>query len=107
MNVALGFLRKKQNILLCSLFLLTIFMVLFFDLQDTMVNDIQVDMDNTTCKLSINLGRKIFFHVCTKDSSYVYDIRYFFKDNQNKVKPYIAGVQLLEREFRKLCLQCN
>lgn len=64
----------------------------------------RVDLSNTTCIYSENIGRRIFFHVCYKEESKIYDIRYFFKED---LKPQIIGVQLSELEFSKICRQCS
>lgn len=65
-----------------------------------------VDISNTTCVYSENIGRRIFFHVCFKEESKVYDIRHFYKEELHGLKPQIIGVQLTESEFSKLCRQC-
>lgn len=65
-----------------------------------------VDLSKSTCTVSVNLGRRIFFHRCFKDKTDVYDIRKFFYNGTYDLQPEVQGVQLLKNEFVKLCAQC-
>lgn len=66
----------------------------------------EINLNNTSCTLSENIGRRLFLHICSKDSLPVYDIRYFWRDEPGYLKPEVIGVQLTESEFRRVCAQC-
>lgn len=66
----------------------------------------KIDLKNTSCSHSENLGTKLYFHICEKENSKVYDLRYFWKEELDRIKPQIIGVQLSERQFKTICQQC-
>lgn len=69
----------------------------------------QVDLSNTTCTESVHIARKLFFHKCLKENKTIFDIRYFWKNEEenNVLKASIIGVQMINEEFNKLCNYCN
>lgn len=89
-------------LLLLIVIICFVFIVCYYN--DTSIN---VDITNTTCKSSLLLGRKIFFHICYKDGYKIYDIRYFWKNDHDLLKPSIIGIQLFENEFVKMCNKCQ
>ena len=66
----------------------------------------QVNITNTTCTVSELLGRRVFFHVCSKADSTVYDVRHFWKDDHKMLKASVFGVQMSSEEFSKICTYC-
>lgn len=68
--------------------------------------DGEINLSNASCTYSENIGRRLFLHICSKESSPIYDIRYFWHDESDYLKPEVVGVQLTESEFRRVCLQC-
>lgn len=54
------------------------------------------------CTRSVHIVRRLYFHVCSKENKTVYDIRYFWKDDDG-LKPSIIGIQLYVDEFNKIC----
>lgn len=67
----------------------------------------EINVHNASCTHSENIGRRIFLHICEKDGEKVYDLRRFWRDDSDYLKPSINGVQLLQIEFDKLCKQCS
>lgn len=67
----------------------------------------EIDIKNSTCFLSTHIGRKLFYHECTKDGGRVHDIRHFFNANSTHLTASFLGVQLSEKEFQKVCEQCS
>lgn len=67
----------------------------------------RVNITNTNCSLSVYLGRKIFFHICTIWNNTVYDIRYFWQDSDEILKADFVGVQLNAKEYSKICQYCG
>lgn len=76
-----------------------------FHCEECLYTD-RIDLTNSSCIYSENLGRRLYFHICNKENIRVYDIRYFWKEELNLIKPQIIGVQLNGIEFGKLCKQC-
>lgn len=74
--------------------------------QDEIFLEDNSDLKNSTCYFSQYLGRRLYFHICSKFNSAVYDIRYFFKDEFGYLKPYVVGIQLSEQEFFQICNKC-
>lgn len=66
----------------------------------------KINISNTPCTISKHIGRKIFLHICKKNEEVVYDIRYFWSNESQTLKPEIIGVQLTEREFQNVCKFC-
>jgi len=69
-------------------------------------NEEYVDLSKSTCSVSENIGRRVYFHKCLKEKSVVYDIRQFYYNGTNDLKPEVHGIQLFKHEFMKLCQQC-
>lgn len=65
-----------------------------------------INLNNTNCTYSENIGRRLFFHICSKDNYMIYDIRYFWRDEPGHLKPEVVGVQLSQLEFQRVCSQC-
>ncbi len=73
----------------------------------------KVDLKNSTCKESVYIGqesvyigRKVYLHKCVKENKTVYDLRYFWKDD-DMLKADRIGVQMWRDEFKKLCNFCR
>lgn len=66
----------------------------------------EVDIKNTTCVRSINMGNKLFFHICLKENKIVYDLRYFWPDVNNTLQASVNGVQMSGKKFNKICSYC-
>lgn len=58
------------------------------------VSEEQVNITNTTCKKSLHIGRNLFFHKYIKENKTVYDLRYFWKNEEENggLKASIIGV---------------
>lgn len=65
-----------------------------------------VDLSKSNCSVSENIGRRVYFHKCSKEDGVVYDIRKFYYNSTNVLKPELHGIQLFKNEFMKLCQQC-
>lgn len=66
----------------------------------------EVDIKNTTCVRSINMGKKLFFHICLKENKIVYDLRYFWPDVNDTLQASVIGVQMSRKKFNKMCSYC-
>ena len=78
-----------------------------FDPNDNISQDlIEVNITNTRCVKSIHIARKIFFHECLKDNRTIYDLRYFWSDENNTLHASIIGLQISDTEYKKLCQMC-
>lgn len=69
-------------------------------------NNLRVNITNTTCLKSTYIGRKIFFHTCLKDNATVYDLRYFWLNEDRTLRANIFGIQMSSDEFVKICNFC-
>ena len=73
-------------------------------------NDPEENRENLTGvnrSLSTYIGRKLFFHVCMKENQKVYDVRYFWENEDRILKAGIIGVQMNQPEFHKICKYCQ
>ena len=66
----------------------------------------RVNLTGINCSLSTHVGRKLFFHICFKENKKVYDIRYFWENEDRILKADIIGVQMNQAEFNKICKHC-
>lgn len=102
----------KNNLLkeeICIIVLVFVCIVELIILINNSADFESVDISNTTCSISEHLGRRIFFHICTKDKNHlVYDLRYFWREEEKDtyLKPKKIGVQLTSEEFTKVCNFC-
>lgn len=105
----MNFLRfdsKVLCIIILGAFCLLEFFILLLDFDEEDVGE--VDLNNTTCRFSENIGRRIFLHICSKHNSNVYDIRHFFRgEDEPYLKPDRIGVQLSATEFCRICSICS
>lgn len=63
-----------------------------------------VNLTNTSCVYSRHLVGRLFFHECMKGQKTVYDLRYFFKDEDDgMLKASIIGVQMSQEVYSKVC----
>lgn len=67
-----------------------------------------VDISNTTCTKSKHIRRKLFLHVCLKENKTVYDLRYFWRAEEegDALKASAIGVQMTTDDFLKICNYC-
>lgn len=64
---------------------------------------LKVNITNTSCTKSVHIARKIFFHECLKNNKTVYDLRYFWTDENNTLHASIIGIQISVFEYKKIC----
>lgn len=93
-------------IILTAIVLLTAAMELFVSNDKIDQHMLAVNITNTTCTKSVHITRKIFFHECLKDNQTIYDLRYFWADENNELHASIIGVQISAIEYKKLCQMC-
>lgn len=97
--------------LFASVFLLCVgtVIIILIETTGTISNDGEkygsfVNLTNTTCVYSRHLGGRLFFHECMKGQKTVYDLRYFFKnDDDGMLKASIIGVQMSPEIYSKVC----
>lgn len=104
--ITMDYLVNKQKLILLSVFCVISLLGVLILLNENISTKERVDIRNTTCYISENIGRRIYLHICRKDRFKVYDLRYFWKNESQFLKPEIVGVQLYENEFLKLCARC-
>lgn len=80
-------------------------LVCFFSLRSSDYDE-QVDISTTNCTYSSHIGRRIFFHTCLKENKTVYDIRYFWLDDDDILQASIIDVKVSLEEFSKICNYC-
>lgn len=94
------------NILLIICFFIMSVIYFTYSCQRIKEVDERIDLANTTCNHIVYIGRRIFFHECSKDNKTVYDLRYFWKDTEHRWKANVIGVQMYSHEFDKMCKYC-
>lgn len=98
--------ERKKNIFIGLCVLITILeFALIINQSASDAEDI-LDIRNASCTQSVNIGRRLFLHVCLKDNKTVYDIRYFWKNHEGFLKADIIGIQMTAKEFLKVCNYC-
>lgn len=102
-------LRHVRDIRVCLIIILSILCLseLLLFVSRTDVDDGVVNLNDTKCFYSENIGRRIFIHVCEIDDRRVFDIRYFWHREDEYLKPERIGVQLTQLEFDRLCAVCS
>lgn len=68
-------------------------------------SQLKINLSDSSCNYSRNIGKRIFFHKCVKENQIVYDLRYFYLENKT-LKADITGFQLDRKQFGNLCEQC-
>lgn len=87
-------------------------MLLTVVLESFVINDnidqrmLEVNITNTSCTKSVHIARKIFLHKCFKNNKTVYDLRYFWTDENHTLRASIIGLQISETEYKKFCQIC-
>ena len=66
----------------------------------------KVNITNTQCVKSVHIARKIFFHECLKNNKTIYDLRYFWPDENNTLHASIIGLQFSVKEYKIFCQLC-
>ena len=66
----------------------------------------RVNLTSVNCSLSTHIGRKLFFHVCLKENKKVYDVHYFWENEDQILKAKIIRLQMNQAEFKKICKYC-
>lgn len=93
-------------IILSSMMLLTV-IIEFFVISDKIDQRmLEVNLTNTSCTKSVHIARKIFLHECLKNNKTIYDLRYFWTDENKTLHASIIGLQLSETEYKKFCTMC-
>lgn len=67
---------------------------------------LEVNITNTSCTKSVHIARKIFLHECLKNNKTIYDLRYFWTDENHTLHASIIGLQISETEYKKFCEMC-
>ena len=91
------------SIATCFIYSVTILSILPFT---NVHSEKRVNLTGVNCSLSTHIGRKLFFHVCLKENKKVYDVRYFWENEDQILKANIIGVQMNQAEFEKICKYC-
>ena len=81
--------------------ILTIKMEIFIENDETDQSMLKVNITNTSCTKSVHIARKIFFLECFKNNKIVYDLRYFWSDENSGLHARIIGLQVSATEFKK------
>lgn len=87
--------------------LLTVVMELFVTNDKNIDQSVlEVNITNTSCTKSVHIARKIFFHECLKNNKTIYDLRYFWTNENNTLHASIIGLQISAAEYIKFCKMC-
>lgn len=102
--------RKQLFFIVCIFFIFigTIIFILVKETKTVVCNDVGyetfVNLTNTSCRVSRHIEGRLFLHECVKGQKTVYDLRYFFKDdNDGMLKASIIGVQMYSEIYAKVC----
>lgn len=99
---------KRVGVLILAITVATcgIYSAYVLSMTQTIPTENRVNLTGVNCTISANIGRKLFFHVCRKENKTVYDVRYFYKNEDEILKAGIIGVQMNRDEFKKVCKYC-